>query len=467
MGFRKFQLIDIPWPDFGRPEKPPDPRADEYEKRIDDLRGRMRHAGLSHLIVYGDREHFANLCFLTGFDPRYEESILIISESGPPLILVGNECESYLSISPLRRTGALRSERFPSFSLLNQPRNASRTLAEILRAEGIAEGASPGCIGWKYFSEKEVSDCTHAIDLPAYIVDSLRQLAGKENVRNATALLMDPDRGLRTSCSVSEIAFFEYSNMLASEGMRGLFTALREGVTDFELVRAMQYNGTPLNCHVTIITGETLDFPLASPVGARIRKGDPFSANLGYWGSNICRAGWIAERAEDLPFAARSYVEEFAGPYFTAMAEWIEHIRIGTRGGEIHALIQSRLPYERFGVSLNPGHLSHLDEWVSSPMYEGSAVELRSGMYLQSDVIPFSKIYFSARIEDGYVLADAELRRQLSESFPECFDRCQKRRKFLWNVLGIEVPEELLPLSNIPALMPPFVLKPSRVCALK
>ena len=27
-------------------------------------------------MVYGDREHFANLAFLTGFDPRFEEAIL-------------------------------------------------------------------------------------------------------------------------------------------------------------------------------------------------------------------------------------------------------------------------------------------------------------------------------------------------------------------------------------------------------
>ena len=43
---------------------------------------------------------------------------------------------------------------------------------------------------------------------------------GPENVVNATGILMNPDDGLRTFCSPSEIAYFEYTNVLASEGMK-------------------------------------------------------------------------------------------------------------------------------------------------------------------------------------------------------------------------------------------------------
>jgi hypothetical protein len=82
-------------------------------------------------------------------------------------------------------------------------------------------------------------------------------------------------------------------------------------------------------------------------------------------------------------------------------------------------------------------------------------------------VIPGSPVYASTRMEDGLVLADDALRKQLREAFPDCHDRCQKRRKFMTDVLGIELPEEILPLSNIPGIVPPFFLAPNEVFVLE
>ena len=65
------------------------------------------------------------------------------------------------------------------------------------------------------------------------------------------------------------------------------------------------------------------------------------------------------------------------------------------------------------------------------------------------------------------VLADKDLRNELEKAFPDCYARCQKRRKFMSDVLGIEVPEEVLPLSNIPAIVPTFFLAPNEIFALE
>ncbi len=40
----------------------------------------MEKRGLTHLVVYGDREHFGNIMYLTNFDPRFEEALLIIGK---------------------------------------------------------------------------------------------------------------------------------------------------------------------------------------------------------------------------------------------------------------------------------------------------------------------------------------------------------------------------------------------------
>lgn len=434
--------------------------------RLAALREAMARRELTHVVVYGDREHFANLAFLTGFDPRFEEALLVVSDRKSPLLIVGNECQGYLTVSPLFTAGLLRSERFQPFSLLNQPRGESRLLRDIFGGEGLGPESRVGCVGWKYFSNTEHPDGAHAIDLPAYLADALRERAGRERVVNATDLLMHPDHGLRTFCSPSEIAYFEYTNGLAADGMRRLLFGVRDGMLDHDLASLVAWNGEPLSCHMTLVTGDNRDRGLSGPIGARVRRGDPLATNLAYWGSNICRAGWVANSPADLPAPARDYVSAFAGPYFEVMAEWFARLRLGTPGGELHALVAEGLPFEKFGIFLNPGHLIHLDEWVSSPIYEGSEVALHSGMAMQVDVIPSSTVYFSTRMEDGVVLADADLRGRLRAQHPGCYERCQKRRRFMTDVLGLELPEEVLPLSNTATLVPPFFLRPNTVFAL-
>ena len=148
------------------------------------------------------------------------------------------------------------------------------------------------------------------------------------------------------------------------------------------------------------------------------------------------------------------------------MGEWFALLKVGTPGGRFYDLIQERLPFPQFGIYLNPGHLIHLDEWMSSPFYANSEVRVRSGMAIQVDVIPGSSRYFSTRMEDGVVVADGELRSQLKEFAPDCYGRCQKRRTFMSDVLGIGLPEEVLPLSNTCGIVPPFFLRPNSILAL-
>ncbi|MCP5119849.1 MAG: hypothetical protein GY953_54315, partial [bacterium] len=243
------KLVEIDWPDFGPAREPPGANLDEFRARLDSARERMETRGYTHLVVYGDREHFANLAYLTNFDPRFEEAVLVIRANRKPLLIVGNECESYLPVSPLWEAGLLRKERFQDFSLLDQPRSDSRPLIEIFRGEGIGAEATVGCVGWKYYRERTV------IDVPAYIVDTLRTLSGHERVVNATDLLMHPGHGLRTTCSPAEVALFEYSGSKASEAMKKLHFSLRPGMTGYELAACVPYDGTPLGCHMTLATG--------------------------------------------------------------------------------------------------------------------------------------------------------------------------------------------------------------------
>src|SRR5688572_13442319 len=182
------RLIEAAWPEYPTAAEPPVAPVEEFQSRIDRLRAQMEEQRLSHLVVYGDREHFANLAYLTNFDPRYEEALLVLSRARPPVVLVGNECENYLPISPLYQEGSLRKERFAPFSLPDQPRDHSRPLPAILADEGLGPGARVGCVGWKTFTTKDHPRPEHAIELPAFLVDTLRDLCGHAQVVNATDL---------------------------------------------------------------------------------------------------------------------------------------------------------------------------------------------------------------------------------------------------------------------------------------
>lgn len=462
----KIHLKEIEWPEFGTAEPVIYPSAEELQGRIDKCRETMKARGLTHLVVYGDREHFGNMMYLAHFDPRFEEALLIIGLTGKPLMLVGNECVGHLAVSPLYQADGLRYERYQPFSLLSQPRDDSRSLQTILREEGISEGAKIGCIGWKYFLPTEFADAERTIEIPSFVTDTLRLLSGAEQVVNATDILMSPVYGLKSFLSAFEIAHFEFVNVMASEGMKNLLTNFRADITDFELLRDYQYSGYPLGCHIGMKSSGNQHIGLSSPVGALIKKGEPCSTGIAYWGSNICRAGWVAEDENDLPAEAKEYVEEFAGPYFQACTQWLAKLRIGTKGKELRRLIDEALPFDRFGVFLNPGHLIHYEEWLSSPIYEASEDEIHSGMYMQLDIIPRSKTYFSSRMEEGIVIADTELRERLRAEYPEVYERCMQRRAFMEQTLGIFLPKEVLPLSNIPAIVPPFFLNYKKVMSL-
>src|SRR5207344_684666 len=88
----RHRLIETEWPDFGpEPLAAPSVPPQEFAARLDRLRARMEEKRLSHLLVYGDREHFANLAWLTNFDPRFEEALLVLRGDGShPLLVVGN-----------------------------------------------------------------------------------------------------------------------------------------------------------------------------------------------------------------------------------------------------------------------------------------------------------------------------------------------------------------------------------------
>ncbi len=453
----RVELAEIVLPEFGLPREEPTIPATTYEARIAAARQRASDAGYDVLMVYADREHFANLAYLTGFDPRFEEALLILTQGQKPTLLVGNEDMAYTAISPID----LRPVLFQTFSLLSQPRTSSAPLTTILRDAGVGltGGKRVGIAGWKYFIPIETPMPYSWLEVPAYLVDKLRSMGCE--VLNAGQIFMEPEHGLRAINDVDQLASFEFAATYGSQGLRDLLFNIHPGMSEFEAFRLLAPIGLPLCYHPVLFSGERTALGLASPSSRVMQVGDPVFAALGYWGSNNARAGFLVKTEEMLPSHIRDYIGKLVAPYFRAVVDWYEHIGIGVTGGELFDIIDQHLGDPFFGVSLNPGHLIHLDEWVSSPMYRGSTQHLRSGMALQVDVIPATNTpYHTTNIEDGIALADEALRQAFEQKYPHAWGRIQQRRAFMQNMLGIRLKPEVLPFSNIPAYLPPFWLSP-------
>lgn len=446
------RLAEITLPEFEMPDAAPSLPESIYPTRLERLRAAMEDHSLDRLVIYADREHSANLAYLTGFDPRFEEAILVVGPTEPPAILVGNECYGLAGTSPL----PMRRHLFQDLSLPSQPRDASRSLAEILAEEGIGTGVEVGVVGWKSYADPD------RIEAPAFIVDELRRLTGTSGaVRNANELLIHPGQGLRVINEVEQLAAFEHAACQTSNGVRQLLFGLRPGTTEREAVRLLDWNGSPLSCHLMLSSGPRARFGLLSPSERRIERGDPFTVAFGIWGALNCRAGFVVEGATGLPTGIADYVERLVAPYFVAVAEWYGALRIGQPGRVLQEIIDRHLGDPFFGVALNPGHQIHLDEWVNSPISRTSDVELRSGMALQVDIIPATGTpYFTTNIEDGVALADQSLRDAFAAAYPAAWARVQARRRFMSGALGIDLHPDVLPFSNIPAYLPPFLLRP-------
>lgn len=454
-------LQRIEWPDHGQPDLPPEFTLTEARARMAALRRAMAARGYGALVIYGDREHAANLAWVTGFDPRFEEAILLVTPDDA-LLLAGNECLPYTGIAPMVASGEIRTGHAASLSLPSQPRG-TRRIADWL-AGNLPRGAVFGAVGWKWFGADEVDDPATALDIPAFLADPLRAIAGR--VENATDLMMHPGHGLRARVDADEIARLEFANHMAATALRRMVFALREGMSDFQAFEAARIGGLSLGCHATFATGARAAQGLSGPTGQVLTLGQQISFNICHWGSNICRAGWLARGAGELPEGARDYVGTFVTPYLAAMSQWCNMMRPGVAGGTVWAAMMQALPPAMFGVTLNPGHLIGMDEWLSSPIMAGSDIPIASGMAMQMDVIPGHPVFGSTRMEDGYVIADAALWADLAARHPAVAARVTARQAFMRQVIGMTVPDCLLPLADTCGIIAPYLLDPGLVMVL-
>jgi Xaa-Pro aminopeptidase len=451
----KIVLRHVPMPDFQFPEEIPAIPAEEYERRLSIL---TQAADTDWVLVFADREHSANVTWLVNYDPRFEEGLLVLGRNGQRTLIVGNEGMGYL---PIVRV-PLDVELCQTFSLNSQPRSTAPRLRDVLAKIGLHSGQSASLVGWKYLETYETDDPTAPAYLPAFFVDVVRSLLGSEGkLVDGTALLMHPETGLRNINSADQIAAFEWAARTTSAAVFNIVKGTRPGMSEMQAMQLMRYTGQPLTMHPIFVSGKGEINGLRSPSGKIIEYGDAISTGLGYWGSLSCRAGLMLGQADE------SFFEKIAVPYFGVVATWYQTMRIGVTGSEVFRAVAGAFAGSGLQSMLHPGHLTSYEEWTSSPIRPESQEKICSGMVFQSDIIPTPlPAGILMNCEDTVAVADTALRAELSARYPDLWARVQGRRQLMTEALGIQPSEELLPLTDATAYLPPFWLANELVCAV-
>ncbi|MBE0695747.1 MAG: Xaa-Pro aminopeptidase [Anaerolineaceae bacterium] len=448
----KIELRSVPAPEFAFPkEAAPIIPAQEYEARLAELYAR---AEADWVVVYSDREHHTNLTYLLNYDPRFEEALLVLGKGGRRVLIVGNEGLGYLSQIPVAHETMLCQ----TFSLSGQPRSTAANLEAILRQIGLAEGSPVAVAGWKYLEADEFADPSIPAFVPALILETLRRVTSR--IWDATPLLMHPQTGMFAQASAHQIALCEWAARHASAAVFGVIHGARPGQTELEAAQEMRFSGLPLTMHPIFTSGSGAINGLRSPSARRLVYGDALSTAVGYRGSLCCRSGMLSGEVDP------SFLSEVVAPYFNVIATWYQVLRLGAVGKEIWRAVETAFAGTGMHSALNPGHLTLIEEWSHSPIRPESTETIHSGMVFQVDIIPTPvKTGWLMNCEDTLAFADASLRAEIQTLYPQLWSRIQKRRSQM-RQLGLTLGEEILPLSDGAAYLPPFWLAPELVCVV-
>ena len=447
-------LSNLTSPEFSLPSKKPCIPTERFVQRIERLRDIMRKERIDFILVYADREHYANFRYLMGYDPRFEEALLLIGQNQIHVML-GNECFNLHKLSPVPVTAVL----CPCLSLPNQPMESDIPLEKLFMAAGMGSGQSIAIVGWKMFTHMDGRVRNDMFCVPSFVVDAVRSVIGiTGEIYNRSDLFIHPEYGIRVIHDVDTIAVFEYGATYASEGIRQQLLHVKPGMTEIQLANLFKSNGQVLSCHPFALAGKNTKKGMINSSDYQIKLGDGLNLCAGLEGGLTCRHAYVAKDEQDLPKDQRDYFDTLVRPYYAAVATWYENMKIGVRGGDIYQLIQKILPAQEFGWTLNPGHLCSYEEWQSSPFYLNSNCTIKSGMILQMDIIPSKYGYDAPNCEDGICIADTSLRAELQNKYPEVYARMEMRRNYMIEEIGISLPDEVLPMSNMAALFRPYIL---------
>jgi hypothetical protein len=431
-------------------DEPAIPAAD-YERRVVAFLDALDALDVDRVVVYGDREHPGNLASLCGFDPRFEEALLVLGGE-QRWLLTGSEGGTLNVASGL---GVTHLE-VPVLGCMGIDRDGGRSLRDALALAGIRPGCRVGLVGWK------ATPAGMGAAVPGFVVEAVVHAAGPTGaVHDVSGVLLDAATGQRFTHGADRIAAFAWAATRASAAVERVIRGASPGLPETALMESARFDGTPHTYHPALASGSRLPAVLASPGDRIIERGDAVFVMVGMRGGNCARGGHLAADDRDLPPAAAAYLERVAIPYWRAVVAWYESVQVGRAAGEVRRRVEQACRAGGFEPALGVGHYVDWEDWPNTPFTRDPGGVLRGGMVIDCDI--FSAANGPAAMvhcEDSVALADEALRAELAERHPVIWRELHRRQAFVRERLAIDLSDDVLPLSHSAAYLPPFWLSP-------
>jgi len=464
----KIIIKETELPEVWHPKNMPLINEEEYEVRLKKLREFMYNKEFDFVVIYGDMGQFANINFFTGFNATMEEAMLVVGLDDNPFLILGNEM---LDLSKNATYKKLNRLLFQTFSPTGQPYSTSIDLKKVFNEIGIKKDKKIGIIGNKFYYHYKNSN--KIFDLPYYIIETLIAITGKNRIFNITYILSDCTIGFKNNLSSIDIAFMEYSAGLACYGINNILRNLRIGQNEVEASSLFKYTGevpffAPWGIAFGYPSSEIWDYSVPRH-NSILKLGDTVHLAALLRGSCIAKVGIAVNNFKELNEINNGLIEILYEPYYSCLVRWYENIKIGITGGELYEKIRDFIENPDFDIFLkSAGHSIHYEEWVNTPLYKNSKINLHSGIAIQCDIFAqLKKLNAFTIVEDGIVLADDTLKLELRKNFPQLMNRFNNRRKFMKEQLGINLHESVLPLNDLQAVMYPYFLNVNYVMAIE
>lgn len=438
---------------------------EDYEFRINLLLERMKERECTHVIIYGDREHFSNMEYFTGYDCRWEEALFILDQTGHSSILVGNEGLSQTLSIPYE----IQIYLYQNFSLPGQPRDQQEHLGTILEKCGLNHASRPGVVGWKYFEPEHIEmDPIQAFDLPWYMMETLFQVCDRDKVVSFTKEIIGFPGGIRMRLyNAKEIAWAENAGNRTASVMQRMLKSLRPGISEIEVGMAGHATLEPTTMHPNINFGEEkIRIGVGSPSFRRLELGEVCGLCYATRGNLTSKVGIAAYNEETISPTLKPWLWLYSD-FWYAVTRWLEKVKVGACCGELYDTVMELLGDEKYHVTLNPTHYGGTEEWSNSPMMKGASYCIEDAALIQVDIIAGNdNPAMTAICEDCVVIAGKELREQLRAEYPSVYERIIRRQSIVRKVLGIQISDDVLPMSNLNFVYYPYMLNLNQVYTL-
>lgn len=362
------------------------PRA-EYEARCARVREGLAARGLDAAVFTGPE----NIFYLTGQQTPgyYTFQCLIFPAEGEPLFL----------LRQLELTNFLRNTFLDRYDAYGDGTTPAGLVVETLKAQGLAG--------------KRVAIEKGGWFLPISFYEALS--AALPRIEDATGIV----ETLRRVKSPAEIAALEESARQADAGIAAGIAAIREGVTENDVVAAMMQAAIAagaeyMGMEPLVSSGPRSGVPHATWRRRRLERGDAvfleMSGCFNRYHTGLMRTAWLGE-PPPLARALEGVVQE-------ALAAVLDTAKPGVTCAEAHRAAQRVIDRagmteryrKRSGYSLGISFAPDWGEWQVLSLFEGIDVPLQPGMCFHVPTALREYGVFTVALSESIVITEAGCR---------------------------------------------------------